>query len=490
MSRIDARIQTDLPGRILFPQRPGKEAKPTRVRNLSLSGALLENFNGTPEEGFSLLLQIPGTGEVSLPGEAVRGAGPSKAIRLVGSEPKNLEALWSLIRENLPIRGTCLYCGKALNSQKNHCPKCGLYLEFQDESYLEKHFSQTSGERLRLRLAQLDFAQLCKVAHFIDGELRPMDQAQINEEYVGTCPGMLEVFSMLRKVAPTDMNVLILGESGTGKELTAQAIHERSPRCDRPFVAINCAAIPEGLLEAELFGHEKGAFTGAHTTRKGKFEIAEGGTLFLDEIGDLSPGLQAKLLRFLEDRVIERVGGKGGKKVDVRFVAATNCELQRAVEAGQFRMDLFFRLNAFTIKIPPLRERGEDKLILAKYFLDRFSPKGNGIGKEFSPAAMAAIRSYPWPGNVRELINKVRRALVMATGGKIEPADLELSGRGLTEDPTSLKAQVAQTRRDLVLEALTINNFVIARAARSLNISRPSLYALIRKYDIPMPLKK
>jgi transcriptional regulator with GAF, ATPase, and Fis domain len=289
---------------------------------------------------------------------------------------------------------------------------------------------------------------------------------------------------MIRKVAPTDMNVLILGESGTGKELTARAIHERSERKNKPFVALNCAAIPESLLEAELFGHERGAFTGAYATRKGKFEIADGGTVFLDEIGDLSPGLQAKILRFLEDRIVERIGAKGGRKVNVRIVAATNCNLNNMVENGRFRNDLFFRLDAFTINLPPLRERGEDKVILARFFFKKIAQTENSHLKGFSEEAIEAIRKYHWPGNVRELINKVRRSIVMAAGEHIEPADMQLDENKTAADENSFQGLAAKSQKELVIKVLEENNFVIARSAKALGISRPSLYHWMRKFEI------
>jgi transcriptional regulator with PAS, ATPase and Fis domain len=300
---------------------------------------------------------------------------------------------------------------------------------------------------------------------------------------------MLEVFSMIRKAARTDMSILVLGESGTGKELTAKAIHERSERKDKPLVALNCAAIPEGLLEAELFGYEKGAFTGAYSSKKGKFEAADGGTIFLDEIGDLSPALQAKLLRFLEDRRIERIGGKSGKKVDVRIIAATNCNLNGMVEKGTFRTDLFFRLNSLTIKLPPLRDRGEDKVILAKYFFKKIGRAEGTSLKGFSERAITAIRGYNWPGNVRELVNKVRRGIVMAAGEVMEPADMELADSHGTLETATAKEIHPGAQVKIVSQALEKHNFVISKAAKELQISRPTLYALIKKYELVIPPK-
>jgi transcriptional regulator with PAS, ATPase and Fis domain len=288
---------------------------------------------------------------------------------------------------------------------------------------------------------------------------------------------------MIRKVAPTEMNVLILGESGTGKELTARAIHENSSRKHGPFIAVNCAAIPESLLEAELFGYEKGAFTGATSTRKGKFELADGGTLFLDEIGDLSPGLQAKLLRFLEERIIERIGSESTRKIEVRILAATNSDLDNLLQQGSFRTDLFYRLNSFTIKLPPLRERGDDKLLLARHFLGKVV-LGESETKDFSRDALEAISNYAWPGNVRELGNKVRRGFLMAAGEQIDAASMELTELDLPVESMSFKGMDLKSRDEKVRDVLASHNFNISRAAKELKISRPSLYSIMKKLGL------
>jgi transcriptional regulator with PAS, ATPase and Fis domain len=289
---------------------------------------------------------------------------------------------------------------------------------------------------------------------------------------------------MIRKVAPTDIPVLITGESGTGKELTSMAIHERSGRRNKPFVPINCAAIPENLLEAELFGHEKGSFTGAYNQKKGKFEYADGGTIFLDEIGELSLNLQSKLLRFLEDKIVEKIGSNEGKKVNVRLIAATNRDLKAAIAKGTFRTDLFYRLDVFNINLPPVRDRGEDKIILARYFLNKFSKEMN-LMKTFSGEAIDAIKSYDWPGNVREIINKVRRAVVMSKESTITPHDLDLEVPTLeTETVTSLKEVRYSIEKQKLIEAMKHCNNNISKVARVLGISRPSVYSLRKKYNI------
>ena len=296
---------------------------------------------------------------------------------------------------------------------------------------------------LESRVKDLKTDQLKKLVGYVDADLLRIGTGEEMQEFVGTCPQMLQIFSRIRKVAQTDLSVLILGESGTGKELTALAIHERSARKGKPFVTINCAAIPENLLEAELFGYEKGSFTGAYATKKGKMEVADGGTAFLDEIGEMPMSLQAKLLRFLQDRIVERVGSTSGKRVNVRVVAATNCDLDLAIQTGKFRNDLYYRLDEFTVGLPPLRERGEDVLLLAKFFLNRFC-REMGAMKAFTKKAADAVEGYDWPGNVREMINKIRRAIVMSDGGTISVTDLGLDGSKSTrpQGVVSLKEEV------------------------------------------------
>jgi transcriptional regulator with PAS, ATPase and Fis domain len=295
---------------------------------------------------------------------------------------------------------------------------------------------------------------------------------------------MKETFSKIRKVAPTDVAVLILGESGTGKELTALAIHERSRRSNNAFVPINCAAIPETLLEAELFGYERGAFTGAYTSKKGKFEEADGGTLFLDEIGELSPSVQAKLLRFLENQIVERVGATKGRKVNVRVITATNCNLEFAIEDGKFRKDLYYRLATFPINLPPVRERDEDGIVLARYFLRRFS-REMGVLKEFTEDTIKAIRNYSWPGNVREIINKIRKAIIMSNGRFISPQDLDLNlEETILKTEDCLKDAKEKIEKQKLRETLEICGNNILKASKKLGISRPSLYSLKKKYGI------
>jgi two-component system, NtrC family, response regulator len=299
---------------------------------------------------------------------------------------------------------------------------------------------------------------------------------------IGESEAVAELRTLVRRVAETDFTGLISGESGVGKEIVAQAIWKLSKRRDRAFVVVNCAAIPEPLLETELFGHEKGSFTGAHAQKKGKFELADGGTLFLDEIGELGPRLQAKLLRFLQERSIERVGGARPIQLDVRILAATNRDLEQDVADKLFREDLYYRLKVLPIRVPPLRERGEDVLLLANHFRERLSSEEGLLRKTFSREATLALRSYEWPGNVRELENVIRAAAVRSPRALISARHLELPRRN--EAPQGLRAARDELERSLVERALSRNNGIISRAARELSISRVSLYDLLDKHGL------
>jgi two-component system, NtrC family, response regulator len=304
------------------------------------------------------------------------------------------------------------------------------------------------------------------------------------ESMLGNSTKMQEIFAMIRKVATTDAPILIIGESGTGKELVAQAIHRRSRRKANPFIVINCGAIPENLLESELFGHEKGSFTGAHVQRKGRIEMAEGGTLFLDEIGDLPMSLQVKILRFLQEKVIERVGGREQIEVDARVIAATNRDLKEAMKAGTFREDLYFRLGVIFISLPPLREREGDVILLAKGFLERFAEESRKKLKGFTNQASDAIEQYTWPGNVRELENRIKRAVIMAEGRKVTPADLEMTALTTKYENISLKVARETLEKEMILNALARSKGNMTKAATELGISRPTLYDLMQKADI------
>ncbi|MDB5668620.1 MAG: prsR [Alphaproteobacteria bacterium] len=301
---------------------------------------------------------------------------------------------------------------------------------------------------------------------------------------VTAAPEMTKVARTIERVANTDVSVMLLGASGTGKELIARGLHQSSNRRSGAFVAINCAAIPENLLEAELFGYEKGAFTGAIKTTEGKIELAAGGTLFLDEIGDVPLPLQVKLLRFIQERVIERIGGRKPIPVDTRIVCATHQNLEEMIQAGTFREDLFYRLAEVVVKIPSLAERHGDATLLAKHFLARFSREMNPSVKGFSPGALAAINTWAWPGNVRELENRIKRATIMSEGKLVTTEDLDLPDRDGDALPVNLKSAREAADRRAIRRALAETENNISGAAKLLGISRPTLYDLMKQYQL------
>lgn len=302
---------------------------------------------------------------------------------------------------------------------------------------------------------------------------------------ITAAPEMLKVARTIERVAHADVSVMLLGASGTGKELLARGVHDASPRRGGGFVAINCAAIPENLLESELFGHEKGAFTGAVKTTEGKIELADGGTLFLDEVGDIPLPLQVKLLRFLQERTIERIGGRKAIAVDTRIVCATHQNLEAMIVAGTFREDLFYRLAEIVVKIPTLGERPGDAVLLAKHFAARFAREMNPKVKGFAPDALAAIDGWAWPGNVRELENRVKRAVIMAEGKLIGAEDLDLAqGDGNAGDMLNIKMAREQADRRMIRQALARSEGNISSTAKLLGISRPTLYDLLKQYDM------
>ena len=313
-------------------------------------------------------------------------------------------------------------------------------------------------------------------------------QSQVNESpldgIVAASEGMLAVCRMIEKVAPTNVTTLLLGESGTGKELLARALHRLSPRVDENFVAINCAAIPENLLESELFGHEKGSFTGAHKQTIGKVETAGGGTLFLDEIGDMPMPLQAKMLRFLQERVIERVGGRKEIPVDVRVICATNQDLGELIKEGLFREDLYYRVSEITINIPPFRDREEGRLILARSLLSKYTKLQKRAINGFADDALHAIETYGWPGNVRELENKIKGAIIMADGKMLSAQDLGLEASEAEPESLNLREVRQRSESKAIRVALTRSYGNISKAAELLGITRPTLYDLLNKYGL------
>jgi two-component system, NtrC family, response regulator len=301
---------------------------------------------------------------------------------------------------------------------------------------------------------------------------------------IAASEAMSRVCRTIEKVAPTTATTLLLGESGTGKEVLARALHELSPRAQGSFVAINCAAIPDTLLESELFGYEKGAFTGAIKQTPGKFEIASGGTLFLDEIGDMPLPLQSKLLRFLQDRMLERVGGRERIPVDVRVVAATNQAIEQMLAGGQFRQDLYYRLSEVTVRIPPLRERAGDAAIIAQAILERKAREHGRPGRSFTPDALRAIQSYPWPGNIRELENRVNGAVILAEGKQITVEDLGLPMAEEGSHWLNLREVRCRAESEAVRQALALTQGNISRTAELLGVTRPTLYDLLERLGI------
>jgi two-component system, NtrC family, response regulator len=324
----------------------------------------------------------------------------------------------------------------------------------------------------------------------LEGDYRELQRhlhADTFEGIIGTSPRMQSVFSTIGKVATSDAPVLVLGESGTGKEMAALAIHRRSSRKNGPFVTINCSAIPATLLESELFGHEKGSSTGGNVQRKGRIETAAGGTLFLDDIGELPALLQVKLLRFLQEGTIERVGGRQEIRVDTRVVAATNVDLEKAIAEEKFREDLYYRLAVLVIKLPALRDRENDIQLLAQEFLRRLAAKSGKEGLAFGPDALREMLKHSWPGNIRELENRVKRAVIMTDGKRIGAADLELAAIAGDHIHTTLREARESLERELVLRALKRSGGKIAPAAIELGISRPTMYELMEKLGVQRP---
>ena len=325
--------------------------------------------------------------------------------------------------------------------------------------------------------------------HGIEEENRRLeksDELNVLGSIITSAEEMLKVARTIERVASTSVSVMLLGASGTGKELLARAVHERSDRAEGPFVAINCAAIPENLLEAELFGYERGAFTGAVKSNVGKIELAQGGTLFLDEVGDIPLPLQVKLLRFLQERVIERIGGRQPISVDTRIVCATHQDLQAMIAEGRFREDLYYRLAEVVVKIPSLAERPGDAALLARHFANRFAREMNPKVQGLAADALAAVDSYSWPGNVRELENRLKRAVIMADGRLVTAADLDLPGTAPAggEIPINLRAAREVADRKAIRQALSRTDNNISGAAKLLGISRPTLYDLLKQYQL------
>ncbi len=397
-----------------------------------------------------------------------------KAVILFNEDDQILsDILGKFFTETVKRSGRCPYCKAIIGNDESCCSNCHMPLDFT-------------------RTDLIKALRRIKVGDIISGKLPEEIKEKIHEEkteFIGTCPKMKEVFSLIRKYAPTEYPVLILGETGTGKELTARAIHERSARAKGPFIAINCGAIPKDLLEAELFGYEKGAFTGADRRKKGKIELADGGSLFLDEVAELTPELQVKLLRFLEDYSFDRIGGSQQLKANVRVLAATNRNLEELVERGLFREDLYYRLKVLTIYLPPLREREDDCVIMAKYFLKKFSKEQGKEILDFTDEAIELIKNYQWPGNVRELINVIRKAVVLTDKKYIDVEDLDIDTELLSRDLSGkrifgLKEHMERLEKELVEKAYKITGGNISKMSMMLGVSRPTVYKLMEKHGL------
>jgi two-component system NtrC family response regulator len=328
--------------------------------------------------------------------------------------------------------------------------------------------------------------------HALEEDNRRLAQAPRGpiEGIITAANAMIDVCRLVERVAPTDVSLLILGESGTGKEVIARALHQMSPRQNGPFVAVNCAAIPDALLESELFGYERGAFTGAIKQTRGKVEQAKGGTLFLDEIGDMPLALQVKLLRFLQNRTFQRIGGREEIVADLRIASASNRDLQALIVQGLFREDLYFRLNEVKVVLPPLRERQGDAVLIASALLQRYAEIYKRGQMEFLPSALAAISNYSWPGNVRELENRVKRAAVLSRSGRVTASDLDLGGASENNSPTPLREVRRKAEVDAINVALVGCDYNLSQTAKALGVSRPTLYSLLAGYDIKLPPKQ
>lgn len=394
-------------------------------------------------------------------------------IQLVSIEPEQLRAVEALLTDHRTIEWVIITSTECLQ-QRTFC----------------KLIRETCHDYYTLPLSDVDYMRLLSTLGHAHGMaslcLDDLEQGYDEYEMVGSSPPMLKLFGSIRKVASVDAPVLIYGESGTGKELIARAVHERSARAEMPFIAVNCGAIPESLIQSELFGYEKGAFTGANTQKCGQIEAAAGGTLFLDEIGDLPFDMQVNLLRFLQEKVIQRLGGNTEIPVDVRVVAATNVDLDAAVKSGRFREDLLYRLNVLQLQPPPLREREGDTQLMAQFFFDRFVSDGQAKLKGFSQASLQVMERYTWPGNVRELINRIRRAIVMCDGRLIKPDDLDLQSCSADDARPVISLEEAREKaeKEAVISAIRYCHNNMTQTAKVLGVSRVTLYRIIEKYQL------
>ena len=391
--------------------------------------------------------------------------------------PSGMDILPQLT-ESDPLRKVIMVTG---STDKTHA------LEAVERGVVDFYQKPVNLEELRTIIRRALYIQKLERENRSVREL--LEQKHASGNILGDSPPIREVFHLIETVATTDYTVLITGSSGTGKELVARAIHDKSNRRTQPFVAINCGAIPEELLESELFGHEKGAFTGAQYKKDGKFEVADRGTVFLDEIGDLSGKLQVKLLRFLQDHIIEHVGSTKPIELDVRVLAATNSNLEAAVAERRFREDLFYRLSVINIHLPDLKDRGDDRQLLAEHFLRQFAQENKKRRLAFSARAYSAISAHSWPGNVRELENRIKRAVILSHGSRIEPDDLGLKAAETTEAAGTLDLNTARerTERETIAKAMALSDGNVSKAAKLLGTSRTTLYYLLEKVGLNKP---
>jgi len=465
--------------------------------NLSTDGALVRSLSRTSKYkmvGKTAILKydLSEYGVFEHSAEIIRGKKSTYALKFQNLEHTQRIKLWDYIIENLNDYNKCPYCGEQYDKRPSVCKNCGWKLILNSKGYAKYHEKMCLVKKLYSMVETQSIEQLEKIISFIDINILDKTTHRKLQEFVGASSVMMDVFSKIKKIAPTEFTVLIQGESGTGKELAARAIHALSERRNKPFVKINCASIPENLIESELFGYEKGSFTGAYKSKMGKFESANEGTIFLDEVGAMQFNLQAKLLRVIQESVIEKIGSDkiNGKNVNVRIIAATNQDLKVAITKDTFRRDLYYRLTTFILNLPPVMDRGNDKLILANYFLKKFC-REMGATKTFAAEAIEAINSYEWPGNVREIMNKVQNSIILSKNDHITPEDLSLehgkildAGEIFFGNIITLKEARQIAEKEKLMEALIEFNHNISKVAKYLKISRQTVYSLKKKYSI------
>ncbi len=489
MARLDARVKTELPASVIYGLRAQSFEESVTLKEISLGGALVHGLQENRCDGGSLRIrtELPRHGEVELQGQVVREKAGLAAMRFFAADEPSVSALWGHIKEKLKPAGLCPYCAQLLEGANGLCRHCRLCLDFEDRFYLERHLRNTFAARIGSLISGLDSSQLQNLVGLIEQEVARAQLPDPQVEPVGQSPAMLRVQSLVARFAPTDANVLILGEKGTEKEWVARSLHHKSERRLKPFVPIKVNSIPVALMDPELFGFSQGAFRQANRAQKGLLEAADGGSVFIDDIGCLPPSLQAKLLRFLKDGVIERLGARGGKRVDVRILAGAGEEFVPSEEKGRFVEDFLAQMAPEALRLPALRDRGEDCVLLAGHFLKEFGREKNKAPEGFSDDALEMIRNDSWPGNVSQLECSVKQGVAAARGRFVKKTDMASQEAGNQADKQSLKAAVSISEKEAVARALEENRYNISRAAKALKISRPSLYSLMKKYHIQKP---